>query len=273
MISKKFFLILGCQRSGTTLMRLILNSHKEIHCFDEYKAYDLLNNNTLLSDFLKDSKKSLIGFKTPVYTEQMNEKNLVDWLQLREIQNIFSTTKIIFIYRDPRDVCVSLKNHISTHPDGDYLVPVFKFWKTQMPEIYSEFKNDFNKIENQKNNLLQRAALFWKIKNHYYFNYKEKNKKILGIKYEELCMNPKNEIKKITDFLDLSWDDSMLFHNKIEHDEVKSNGLTVGNNNASLPIRENSIGLYKQILNPIEEKSIISITKDLMKLFNYKTNS
>lgn len=36
------FFISGCQRSGTTMLRLILESHPFIQCFDEVAGYDIL---------------------------------------------------------------------------------------------------------------------------------------------------------------------------------------------------------------------------------------
>jgi hypothetical protein len=41
-MSAERFFILGCQRSGTTLLRLILESHPDIFCYDEIKAYAVL---------------------------------------------------------------------------------------------------------------------------------------------------------------------------------------------------------------------------------------
>lgn len=36
------FFITGCQRSGTTLLRLILEGHQDIRCFDETRSYGVL---------------------------------------------------------------------------------------------------------------------------------------------------------------------------------------------------------------------------------------
>ncbi len=50
----KLFFILGCQRTGTTLMRLILESHSMVKCFDEPQCYEILKNHT---ELLKSNQK------------------------------------------------------------------------------------------------------------------------------------------------------------------------------------------------------------------------
>lgn len=71
MITKEF-LIVGCQRSGTTLLRLVLESHSSIISIDEPASYELLSNNKKLEIKKKNLKeKKWIGFKIPRFTEQI----------------------------------------------------------------------------------------------------------------------------------------------------------------------------------------------------------
>lgn len=57
----KPFYIIGCQRSGTTLMRLILDSHPQVSCVDESSAYDLLLDHHLLPHEEVDANGGAIG--------------------------------------------------------------------------------------------------------------------------------------------------------------------------------------------------------------------
>ena len=61
------FLIAGCQRSGTTLMRLLLGSHSDITCIDEILSYEVLAGTR------SSPATGLTGFKIPVWTEQLAE--------------------------------------------------------------------------------------------------------------------------------------------------------------------------------------------------------
>ena len=67
------FFILGCQRSGTTLLRLILEVHPDVFCYDELKGYAVLQG--AIQEDLPHAR--LIGFKIPRWTEQMNCEVLV----------------------------------------------------------------------------------------------------------------------------------------------------------------------------------------------------
>ena len=68
------FFIAGCQRSGTTLMRLILECHDQVSCFDELRSYGALAERPLLQDLA--GRK--VGFKIPRWTEQLDAENLWD---------------------------------------------------------------------------------------------------------------------------------------------------------------------------------------------------
>jgi hypothetical protein len=86
---KRFFII-GCQRSGTTLLRLILNSHSEISCADENISYDVLSDSNKFQNFLETkNKKKWIGFKIPRFTEQINNHSIYDYGLSTPIQNFY----------------------------------------------------------------------------------------------------------------------------------------------------------------------------------------
>src|SRR6516225_834096 len=98
------FFILGCQRTGTTLLRLILESHPDVFCYDETKAYAVLQG--LVHD---DSPRTrLKGFKIPRWTEQMNFPVLYDEGLDRPCKNPYRGEKILYLHRDVRDTLTSM---------------------------------------------------------------------------------------------------------------------------------------------------------------------
>lgn len=268
-----FFFILGCQRSGTTLIRLILDSHSQIHCFDEYKSYSLLANKLSLDEELKKYKnKKLIGFKTPAYTEQMDYSVLIDPRKFLQVKNTFYDSKMIFVYRDVRDVISSMNEYVKGN-GGSWLetqaLRIINFWIENKFDFIKKYNAELAKLEESKNNNIVAGAIFWKIKNDFMFSYETK-RPLLKIKYEELCSSPRREITKICSFLNVPLEDTLLHHEKVKHDEVNEDGITVGEVNSKLPIFNDSIGRYENDLLPEEVNKILEITYDLMKKLEYK---
>jgi len=269
----ELFFLLGCQRSGTTLTRLILDSHSKIHCYDEYKSYDILSDKKLfLSTIQKKPVHQLIGFKTLVYSEQMQEHFLYDWLKQRKVDNKFQSCKMIFLLRDSRDVVSSLIQYLQK--DSSYslgwIENIFNFWSEYMPNLLTKFQNELNIVKNSKNKIVSYVSLFWKIKTSSVLQYLDSNMSILPIKYEQLCVQPKNETMKICDFLDINWEENLINHEKIPHDEINKDGTTVGKNDPAKPVFSSSINKYKKFLSSDEEKEILQITGDLMEKLGYK---
>jgi len=264
----KNFLILGCQRSGTTLLRLILDSHKQIHCFDETKSYYLLSNSNLLNKEIKKySNLEYIGFKIPSLSEQLNEKILIDQVNDLKIENRFSQYKLIFIYRNVFDVISSMKNYVQKNGKSwldNWSIKSINQWE-KSKNFTQKYAHELDLIEKSNNKLVASAALYWKTKNQFMLDYELQKKSIIKISYEELCMNPKNSIFPLIQFLNLDWDDNLLNHENISHDEVNPSGITVGMNIATIPIVKSHIGKSQTDLTQNEKEDISFITSDLMK--------
>jgi hypothetical protein len=103
------FLIAGCQRSGTTMMRLILESHKNIQCVDEQYSYEMLSGRLAQPD----TTGALLGFKIPVWTEQLLQAQL-HWNEYAylygsdPVPNFYDREPIIFMVRSPFDTISSM---------------------------------------------------------------------------------------------------------------------------------------------------------------------
>jgi len=98
------FFIVGCQRTGTTLLRLVLECHPEIACLDETNSYRSLSN---LKATVPRSK-TLLGFKIPRWTEQLHEATLGDFGQTETAAQFYDGEPLIFLLRDVRDTVVSM---------------------------------------------------------------------------------------------------------------------------------------------------------------------
>src|SRR5262245_59955667 len=103
--SDRFFII-GCQRSGTTLLRLVLECHSQIKCYDEHMAYRILLGDGSYNEHSQTQHRPITGFKVPFLTEQ-----LVSWAaSLPHIANPYAGERLLFMVRDARDTVVSMFN-------------------------------------------------------------------------------------------------------------------------------------------------------------------
>lgn len=237
--------ILGCHRSGTTMMRLILNSHKHINCLDEWKSYNSVLNN----DYPKD--KTIVGLKMPNWTEWLVESD--------EYKKYYKGDPIIFMFRDVRAVIASMLslltgkgcffNGVMEAIDEKWPVdPHRKFWPQHKKEIES--------IEKMNCPDYRKAAVYWRYKTSRYMEMVKQGYKILPIHYELFVRNPVSHLKILMNFLELEWDNNLLNHHMQKHDET-FNGYAVGNTLVSRPIDTASIDKWRIGLTAEQETAIL----------------
>ena len=271
-ISPNPFFIIGSGRNGSTLLASILNAHKDIFIPPEQffipyiimkryvmffwsvgklKSYILktinkkektLNWNVNLCD-LKVYSKDIPVIINNIYRSYAakkkgeiklwGDKTPINIHFINFIYPEFYNAKYIFLVRDPRDVVLSYK-----------------------------------KLKNHKANNTKYALWKWmdSIKK---LKYLEDKTEVLIVKYENLVKEPKKEISRILQYLDLEVDTSILFV------KYKAEEMGVGNKphhkNLNLPISDISIGKWKSNLTELDlsffqEEGI----KNMMKYFGYK---
>ena len=269
--NSKICFIVGCHRSGTTLARLILECHPEISVYDEPQSYDYWRNRLSLIDEIKDKTlqgKSCFVFKTPNLTEQFNNPDHVARFLVRDPYHFeYEKQFLIFLVRDPRDVCLSLKKLQSTPNKAkwvdkldDYLYHLFPQTIPAFAEKYSKELDIIKKSDEYQFSAI--AALFWKIKNQSYFEYEKSGYKLLLIFFEDLVTSPRSQINKMCAFLNISFNQNMLRHHELKHIRTNKEGFTLGNTDTRRPIDPNAAELYTEKMDKEEQKIILSIAGD-----------
>lgn len=223
------FFILGNPRSGTSLFRLMLNSHPHMvippesgflqwwyskynnwsleDSTDEHKVIDYvtdllsskkiedwnLDKETLIKVILTEKPINYLELSTLVYLSYKNNSNL-EVLRIGDKNNYFihhlntlnrisPKAKYIHLIRDGRDVACSYRN-IKQLKSTSVYKPNLVY---SIEDIAKEWKLNITSIAN-----------FLVDKPH------------LKIRYEDLLFNPEMELKKVCEFLEISYNDTML---------------------------------------------------------------
>ena len=146
-------------RSGSTLLQYILN---------------MLINNTKITDMNLEWLECGSNFDNHIYKSHYS----FDKLPIKEIN---PETRIIYIQRDPKDVCVSM----------------FEYYKSCK---WINFKGDFNTFFN----LFMYGKLMYDRWDKHIQSFKNADHNILFITYEDLINNKKQTILDIIKYLELN---------------------------------------------------------------------
>jgi hypothetical protein len=253
------FFILGCQRSGTTLLRLILESHPDIFCYDEIKGYAVLEEN-LVEDL---APTRLVGFKLPRWTEQFTRAVLSDEGAEGACPNFYRGEKILFLRRDVRDNIASmLKLKAGNASWCELWVPrLIRAKVAADPAFRLRYAKELAIIDDCESPLIGLAALYWKYKNDAFTDYRRAGFPVLPVLYESLVTDPRPVLESICAHLGIPFHENLMRHNELPHTELFESGLTVGNTDPRQPIQPGSIQQWTRFLSDPELGLIDRILK------------
>lgn len=200
--------VIGTHRSGTTLLRRILDSHHNIACPPE--SHYLSHFFALIDDDLSLLGLAELGFPEDealkllrhsagqfheIYRRAKGKPRWADKtpeysLHLPALQKLFGVdAQLLFVFRHPLDVAYSLwsrKWNLGAHRTGDLLVDVCR-------HVCDLGLAQLDFLERQPRNA---HAVF----------------------YEELVRSPETVLRAACDYLGEEWDPQMLRHDEVPHD-------------------------------------------------------
>ena len=248
-LSRNLALILGCQRSGTTLALLMLQAHQQIQGIDETE---------FPSPFPFPSSPSLLGY-------QLQQKKVC--LKLPEhvfnveyIARNFPQAKIIWIVRNPYSVISSMS--VLKNSQGSWIKRCGAKELERLIPFFPEITNfDLASLDE-----ISLAAMVWKYKNQALKLYKQKGLDVLAFRYEDLLENPQQMMGKVLQFLELPWSDRVL-----EYHKFHASGKTYPGNTKGDKAIDSSRKSAKTKLTQAEQTRIEEIAGDLMERYGYKS--
>lgn len=260
------FFIAGCQRSGTTMMRLILESHKDIACFDEDHSYEMLSGRRQQPD----SPSKLVGFKIPVWSEQLLQASL-HWNEYAHmygsepIANFYRREPLIFMIRRPSD---SISSMMQLRVESDswlqrVAVPIVRAMNDGA-RLSEEFRADLDFALSCEDPDVAIGALYWKIKSSAALRYMDVELPVHLVSYERLVAAPATLLPGILRHIGVEWDEGVLNHHQKPHGEIVD-GKAIGGTDPGRPIDTRSVGRSGTHLSACQIGLIERITGDLAK--------
>ena len=179
------------------------------------------------------------------------DKELVFHHVMEKVASYYPSSKFIILYRDPRDnVLIKLKRAKKQNKKTSLLI-LSKTWNDQ-------YKTILKKISALSSN------------------------RYLHVRYEDLVQNPKIELTKICDFLNIGYSDLMMTYDekfksdltekKIQISESAKSHLSIIHEGLIQKVNTDKIGIWKKELNPEESNFIWSICGETAEKIGYNSD-
>ncbi len=259
----------GSQRSGTTLLSLILDSHPEIKTIDEVLfARQKLNDYLSSPDFPPH-----VVFKLPRYATE------IEWIRA------LPEPRILWCLRDPRDVVASMLQLTipvttvvscawAVHPNGgmDQVASARSLLDDAQRAALQVELDRFDVVaakpltEITFPDAILCAALCWTLKNELLRRFDEAGLAYRIVAYEEVVSNPTSSIAAILDYLEVEWHDDVLRHHELH------SGIYIADVDFSRPIDRASVGRWKNRFHEAQAGVIERVARPLAERLGCWTN-
>lgn len=256
---KVILFIVGCQRSGTTLMTKLLEKNINTKIFGEFSELSSIDSQKirlnplhLVEDVIENSNYPIVVLKP-----------LVESQNLIELLDYFKSSKALWMFRNYKDVASSHIKKWGINNGINNLRPIaMNYVNNWRNENLSEHTRQLVlNYFSEKMNPHDAAALFWYTRNILFFEQGlQKNYEVNLCKYEDLVFNPHIIIKAIYSFIGFNYQEdrsiAMIYSSSV--DKGKSFSL-------SPEIERLCDGLYKKLDTIYYQQHINSksIAKDL----------
>ena len=198
--SKRCLFIVGCQRSGTTMLSRIFEKDLNTKCYGEASK---------LSYMIPGQR---LRFRRPIEIQDEIKKDRAAFIILKplvESQNIvkllheFENGMALWIYRDFKDVASSNIDRFGQSNSMEDLRPIIDGrsdnWRSE--KVSRESQALISKYYSQTMNANDAAVLFWIIRNRIYFELQlDARCDVLLVNYEALTRDPVTVMKQIYEF-------------------------------------------------------------------------
>jgi hypothetical protein len=196
-VPKSILFIVGCQRSGTSMIMNVLNRDLNTKCFGEFSP---LTSNDPIGKIRLNSLESVKGEFSRIRAPFIVVKPLVESQNTPELLNYFDNSTALWMFRGYKDVASSNIKYFGMTNGINDLRPIVdnepNNWRSE--NVSSHVRKTIIKYFSEDMNPYDAAVLFWFARNSIYFDRElDKNPRVLLCFYEELVLDPERYVRKI----------------------------------------------------------------------------
>jgi len=200
----------------------------------EFKVYSVMTSIMIEYIRINYSSKTIWG-----------DKNIGNTAYLFEIKKVFPSAKFIHIVRDVRNVALSLRERRWLR---------YKF-RDQAPHYIKHLKG---------------GVYTWKSALKYVDDFKKSYKSsIYELKYEDLVERPIATLQDVSEFIGVSYEESMLSYSKEAKNTISQRKINDNHANLTKPLLTTEIEKYKIKLSNIEQAIILKLSNRELNSYNF----
>ena len=197
---KTILLIMGCQRSGTTLVQNIFQRDMQSKVYGEFSKLSSQDREHGMRLNPLDSVRDAIGADRPGLIVL---KPLVESQNALKLLDAFENAKVLWMYRDFRDTAVSSINLFGRDAGLNDLKGIIDNRNDWQAEgLGSEIRTVVSENFSPEMDPYDAAALFWFVRNSWLFKQNlDSNSRVMICSYEDLVSKPPETVKRLYDFI------------------------------------------------------------------------
>lgn len=284
--SPEIIFIIGRSRSGTTLLRSMLDMHQFISIPNECtfilqlsKRYKNIKNwnSYIIEKFIFDLKKTWLSDNLKLDFDNLKE-NLKNFNQKSSFQDICkqvilntpsATSKPDLMYVGDKNPSSSLNLKTLYSIFGNDCKYIF---------INRDYRDQYLSLKNagiEMQNVVVSAKRWVKAYTNFLKVSENKNSNFYDLRYEDLVTEPEKKLQEICEFLNISYDKKMLEFYNIENLNKSFSEISLQGIHSSIknPVSEKSIGLWKKNLPERQIKILDKICGKYKKQSGYKVDT
>jgi len=199
--SRRILFIVGCMRSGTTLMTRLFEADLNCRVFGEFSA---LSNADKVAGTRLNPLPDVAAFLRRVPAPLVVTKPLVETQNVLTLLNYFPGSKSLFMYRRYADVARSDLVKFGPRNAIENIRPIAEGdrhnWRSEGAS--STVREVVKRFYSERMNPNDAAALFWFARNHLYFDLNlAGHSDVFLCRYEHLVQEPEHVMRSIYEFL------------------------------------------------------------------------